>query len=123
VFFVFNNKKHHFPKKIIFEQQARACYETGMSTQRPENSAILGVSMPLSLKLRIKRLADNDKRTMASWAAIHLEDIVEELEEAEARKLQMVAESEGNELSPSTPARTVPTKYPKGKRRPKNKTA
>jgi hypothetical protein len=114
VFFLFNNKKHLFAQKIIFEQQEQACYETGMSTQRPENSAILGVSMPLSLKLRIKRLADADKRTMASWAAIHLEKVVKDLE------LSLVAEDEGNASSPFTPAAIAPTKYPVGKRRKKN---
>ena len=51
-----------------------------MSTPRPESSAILGVSMPLALKQRIKALADADKRTMASWCAIHLEQVVYELE-------------------------------------------
>ena len=89
-----------------------------MSTPRPENSAILGVSMPLSLKLRIKRLAEADKRTMASWAAIHLEQVVKELEAGS--QLSSVAEPSGNESSHSTPARGARTvKYPAARTRKK----
>jgi hypothetical protein len=108
------------PRKIIFEQHGQGCYETDMSTPRPENSAILGVSMPLALKLRIKRLADADKRTMASWAAIHLEKVVEELEAASKPQLSMVAESAGNASSLSTAAAGAhPVKYPAARTRKK----
>lgn len=92
-----------------------------MSTSRPEQSAILGVSMPLALKQRIKRLADLDKRTMASWCAIHLEQLVEELEKPTPAPLMMVAEEPGQAFSPSTPAAGAPpVKYQGGRRSRKN---
>ena len=115
-----NNKKHHFPRKIIFEHPRKECYQIHMSTHRPENSAILGVSMPLALKLRIKRLAEADKRTMASWAAIHLEKVVDEIEGQATAPLSMVAEAAGNASSHSTPAHGVrQVKYPSARTRKK----
>ncbi len=48
------------------------------SARSPENT-VLGVSMPKTLKAKIKELADADHRPMAAWAAIHLERIVAEI--------------------------------------------
>jgi hypothetical protein len=89
-----------------------------MSTKpRPATSNILGVSMPLELKLRIKRLAAAEDRTMAKWAAIKLRDIVDKLEaEAATPTLSMVAEEQGKIFSHSTPAAGASVSYPMGKR-------
>jgi hypothetical protein len=95
-----------------------------MSTKpRPDTSNILGVSMPLELKMRIKRLADGEDRTMAKWAAIKLREIVDQLEaEAATPPLSMVAEEQGKTSSHSTPAVGASVIYPMSKqaRRKKN---
>lgn len=87
---------------------------------RPDTSNILGVSMPLELKMRIKRLADSEDRTMAKWAAIKLREIVEQLEaEATASSplyVTMVAEDAGKPSSHSTPAVGASVTYPMDKR-------
>lgn len=73
--------------------------------------------MPLALKRRIKILADLDKRTMASWAAIQLEKVVEDVEKSKLAPLMMVADDKGKS-SRSIPAAGAPeVKYPQARRR------
>lgn len=96
-----------------------------MSTPRPENSPILGVSMNPDLKARIKLLADAEERTMSKWAAIKLKEVVEQIEAEHASKLEkttpaplmMVADQPGESSFLSTPAAGVqPVKYQGGRR-------
>ena len=79
------------------------------SKPRPDSSNILGVSMPLELKQRIKRLADAENRTMAKWTALKLREIVDSIE----YKL-----AETNDPPPPNTTPEQPVKYPAGKRRP-----
>ena len=54
--------------------------------KRSETNDVLGVSMSKELKARIKKLADLDHRPMATWCALHLEQLVKHMEAEAARK-------------------------------------
>jgi predicted transcriptional regulator len=88
-----------------------------MSTKpRPDSSNILGVSMNLDLKEKIKRLAEAEDRTMSQWCALALRRIVEDIEARQQPvALGKVAETMGNESSLSIHAPTVKVRYPSGK--------
>ena len=47
---------------------------------RADDQTVLGVSMPKTLKDRIAKLADADRRSMAQWSVMQLEKAVSELE-------------------------------------------
>lgn len=61
---------------------------------RADDQTVLGVSMPKTLKARILKLADVERRSMAQWSVIQLERIVAELESQQsAAPLKSVPDS------------------------------
>jgi len=54
---------------------------------RADDQTVLGVSMPKTLKARILKLADGERRSMAQWSVMQLERIVAELETQQAAAL------------------------------------
>lgn len=91
--------------------------------QRSPDQTILGISMPKELKNRIKEAAQKDRRPMAQWCVIQLEEILKDLESDTAQNekdqfpapLKSVADAPGHQVIPSK----GPTKYPPKNRRGK----
>lgn len=55
---------------------------------------MLGVSMPKSLKARIKAAAAKENRTMANWCVWHLENLLNELESSKDAEVQSLKVAE-----------------------------
>ena len=83
---VFNKEKRCLSLKKFLNEFCVCVTKPNMA--RNPDSPILGVSMSKQLKDRIKALADKERRTMANWCVIQLENAVEALESAQSGRNQ-----------------------------------